>query len=337
MEKFFDHVKANLINSALKFMDIDEKLVRLYLNAPPKDVQDIVILPSVASSMKYLVSQLEHKKKSGYVYNGQLNGVNVSVIQTRMGTAQSSIIMECLKRTNCKVAIRTDFCGGLQKTSQGNFIKNDDDNIYNLREPDIKNINSLVLSDTNLHLGDTLIPTEVFVNDAVGINYIQRHPELSELLNKYSAINSGMMKTPQYLEYPSYNNLYYSVDVDKELFSIFYNTNRKDLESSSKNAQNGPKGAKLWSHQVMFLEDDPEINVWRLYGCSAVDMESSAIYLLGKLYNIKTISVLSISDFPDWAKMNMMKSNNYFPELEAGLKRAINLVISKLPEVKKLL
>ena len=48
----------------------------------------------------------------------------------------------------------------------------------------------------------------------------------------------------------------------------------------------------LWSVDALFCETEDAIETWKSYGAKSVDMESSAVYLLGNLFKIPSISIL---------------------------------------------
>ena len=66
----------------------------------------------------------------------------------------------------------------------------------------------------------------------------------------------------------------------------------------------------------------------------AVDMESSIIFLLGKLYNLQVASVLSVSDLPGNAKYDLFKTNVIHPDMEKGIDDAIKILLKLLPKLK---
>ena len=66
-------------------------------------------------------------------------------------------------------------------------------------------------------------------------------------------------------------------------------------------------------------------------------METSILFLLGKIYNLKTISLLSVSDLPGSAKYDFLKTNEIHLDVESGIDNAIKILIKSLPKVKSLL
>ena len=66
-------------------------------------------------------------------------------------------------------------------------------------------------------------------------------------------------------------------------------------------------------------------------------MESSILFLLGKLYNLKTASILSITDLPGNSKYDLLHSKDIHPDMENGIDRVIKVLLDSLPEIKKLI
>ena len=100
-----DKIKNELLNLGLKFMSVDEKIVRMFLETSPSRINEIVILPAVKMVMKKIITKLQYKRVYGRVYNGTLNGVKVSVIRSLVGCPNCSIAVESLKRCKTKIII----------------------------------------------------------------------------------------------------------------------------------------------------------------------------------------------------------------------------------------
>jgi len=106
-------IKGELLNMGLKFISVDEKIVRMVLETASSNVNEIVLLPAVNNVMKKIVKKLQNKVKHGRVYNGILNGVRVSVILSNIGCPNVAIVLECLKRCKTKLIVRIDLCGAI--------------------------------------------------------------------------------------------------------------------------------------------------------------------------------------------------------------------------------
>ena len=64
-----NRIKSDLLNLGLKFMSVDEKIVKLFLETKLSNVNEIVILPAVKMVMTKLISKLRNKRVRGRVYN----------------------------------------------------------------------------------------------------------------------------------------------------------------------------------------------------------------------------------------------------------------------------
>ena len=115
-------IKAGIANLALKFISVETKLSYMFLETFPKNIRPIVILPAVNTVMRYIVHKLKKRSIHGLVCNGKLNNVEVSIIQTNMGSPSTAIIMEALRICHCKAAIRIDYCGGLKNTLENSRV-----------------------------------------------------------------------------------------------------------------------------------------------------------------------------------------------------------------------
>jgi purine-nucleoside phosphorylase len=63
-------------------------------------------------------------------------------------------------------------------------------------------------------------------------------------------------------------------------------------------------------------------------------MESSILFLLGNLYNLKTASILSVSDLPIHPQYDLLNSNEINPDMENGIDNAIRILIQSLPKIQ---
>jgi len=64
-----------MLNLGLKFISVDDKIVRMILETSSSNINEIVIMPAVKIVMKKLVNKLQNKVVHGRVYNGILNGI----------------------------------------------------------------------------------------------------------------------------------------------------------------------------------------------------------------------------------------------------------------------
>jgi purine-nucleoside phosphorylase len=294
-------IKAGIANLALKFISVEEKLSYMFLETFPKNVRPIVILPAVNSVMRYIVHKLNKQSIHGLVYNGKLNNIEVSVIQTNMGSPSTAMIMEVLKNCHCKVAIRIDYCGGLKTTLVGNRPV-----------------------ETGLKIGSVVIPKTVFLTDGTSFQYLQKNikqPIGNSLLHNHAS------DTIETWKYPTLEGKYWAADSPESLYTIF----KKNLEEQNRRE----RPDILWSSDSLFCETPDAINTWRLQGCNSVDMESCAIYLLGALYKIPAISLLGVSNILDVDELNLMKVNKIHPGIFESLDAIYNRLANCLPIIQQ--
>jgi len=286
----FDKIKYILLNFGLKFMSIDEKIVRFFLGTNPSNVNEIVILPIVKEVMNLLISKLRNKKVHGRVYNGLLNDTKVSIIQSLMGAPNAAIIIEALKRCKTKVIIRIDYCGGI------------------------------INQDNNISIGDILIPNISYCGDGTCPQYLLKNS--CEIENIKSILNPSQIS----LDLGIGSNKIYISEPDLDL-------NRIILNEAKNRKLKDVKNVDFWTTDAIFCETNEFIDILTKIGVQGIDMENSVLFLLSKIYSIKSTSILSVSDLPTHPEYDLFKSNIVNPDIEIGMKNAINLLINTLPEI----
>jgi len=187
-----------LLNLGLKFMNIDEKIVRMILETKPSNINEIVILPAVKIFMKKILNKLQNKKVYGRIYNGLLNGVKVSVNRSLVGCPNAAMAMECFKRSNVKIVIRVDFCGGIG------------------------------LDNNSINIGEVLIPKLSYCGDGTSPYYIINH---SELQNQLMSIPNPISKVQ---EINTGNQMVYSSKPDDKLTELLFSEATSILSKRSK-------------------------------------------------------------------------------------------------------
>ncbi len=284
-------IKSELLNLGLKFISVDEKIVRMILETNPSNINEIVILPAVKLVMKKILKKLENKRIYGRVYNGELNNVKVSVIRSLIGAPNCAIAVECLKRCKTKIIIRLDVCGGIENV------------------------------ESKINIGDILIPQSVYCDDGTSPQYIREHPSLA---NDLECITNPLSK---------FQNL---LTGNQTIFISQPNKHLKDLllEVGNSLFPNKVKQVKLWGTDGMFCESLDFIRALQSINIQAIDMESSILFLLGKLYNLKTASILSVTDLPGDSKYDLLASKEIHPDMENGIDYAIRILIKALPKFK---
>ncbi len=286
-----NRIKSELLNLGLKFISVDEKIVRMLLETSPSNINEIVILPAVKLVMKKILSKLQNKRNYGRVYNGTINDIRVSVIRSLVGAPNCALTMECLKRCKTKVIIRIDFCGGIE----------------------------------SINIGDILIPKLAYCDDGTCSNYIRANPWLA---NQLDSISNPLAR---------FQNI---IAGNHTIFISKPNEILKDL-CLTKGVSFLPdrvKGnVKLWTTDALFCETLEFLRALKSINVQGIDMESSILFLLGILFNLKTVSILSVSDLPGHPKYDLLNSNEIHPDMENGIDNAIELLTKVLPKVKQLI
>ncbi|MHA2281011.1 MAG: nucleoside phosphorylase [Promethearchaeota archaeon] len=263
----------------------------MILETGPSNLNEIVILPAVKLVMKKILSKLQNKRKHGRVYNGELNGVKVSVVRSLIGAPNCAIALECLKRGKTKIIVRLDVCGG---------IKN---------------------SNLKINVGDILIPQLAYCDDGTSPQYIREHPSLA---NSLESISNPLSK---------FQNL---LTGNQTIFISKSNIELDDLllEEGNSLFPNKVKRVKLWSTDGLFCESLDFIRALKSINIQAVDMETSILFLLGKLFNLKTASILSVTDLPGDPVYDLLVSKEIHPEMENGIDNAIKILMKALPKIE---
>ena len=284
-------IKSELLNLGLKFISVDEKIVRMILETSPSNVNEIVILPAIKIVMKKLLKKLQNKRNYGRVYNGELNNVRVSIVRSLIGAPNCAMVIEALKRCKTKIIIRIDVCGGIE--------------------------NEII----PINIGDILISKLAYCDDGTSPQYFREHPSL---VNELESISNPMRK---------FQNLFTG---NQTIFITKPNEALKEL-LLSKGTELFPdkvKETNLWTTDALFCESLDFVRALSSINVQCVDMESSILFLLGKIYNLKTVSVLSVSDLPGHPKYDLLNSNEIHPDMENGIDNSIKLLINALPKIK---
>ena len=290
-----NRIKSELLNFGLKFISVDEKIVRMFLETSPSNVNEIVILPAIKNVAKKIVQKLKNKISHGRVYNGFLNGVRVSVIRSQIGCPNVAILMESLKRCKTKAVLRVDVCGGI---------------------PDQFN---------QINIGDIIIPSKIYCDDGVTPHYIRMNPSLLNFMenvdNPFGTINNLSIV----------NKTIPIVKPNEDIKNILLNKARTIIGSSR------VKECALWTTDALFCEDFEFIKAMKELKINSIDMESSILLLLSSLFNLKSASILSVSDIPLDPKNDFLKSKEIHPDLEKGIDDSIKILINSLPDIKKII
>ena len=284
-------IKSQMLNLGLKFISVDDKIVRMILETGSSNINEIVILPAVKLVMKKIVNRLQNKIVYGRVFNGVLNGIKVSVIRSQVGCPNAALTIECLKRSKAKIVIRVDFCGG----------------IYG--------------ENTTVNIGDIVIPKLAYCGDGTSPEYLRANPTL---LNSLDSIKNPLSTTQNLVASP--HNIFISKpnDILRELLV---------KETRAFNPTKVRESA-LWTTDALFCETFEFIRALKAVNIEAIDMESSILFLLAKLYNMKIASILSVSDLPGHPQYDLLNSNEIHLNMETGIDNAIKILINALPKIQ---
>jgi uridine phosphorylase len=286
-----NRIKSELLNVGLKFISVDEKIVRMLLETSPSNVNEIVILPAIKIVMKKILQKLQNKRNYGRVYNGEINNVRVSVIRSLVGSPNCAMTVECLRRCKTKIIIRLDTCGGIE------------------------------LFDTKVDIGNILIPKLAFCDDGTSPQYIRENPSLA---NDLDSISNPFAKFQNLL---TGNQTIFKSQPNSDLNEILTGSGNKILPTEILTGD-------IWTTDALFCESLDFIRSLQSINIQGVDMESSVLFLLGKLYNLKVASILSITDLPGHPKYDLLRSKEIHPKMETGIDNAIKILMNSLPQIK---
>ncbi|MFX1574680.1 MAG: hypothetical protein ACFFB0_18240 [Promethearchaeota archaeon] len=287
-----NRIKSELLNLGLKFISVDEKIVRMILETSPSNVNEIVILPAVKMVMQKILKKLQNKRTYGRCYNGELNNVKVSIIRSLIGAPNCAIAVECLKRCKTKIIIRLDVCGGIE-----NY-------------------------ETKINIGDILIPELAYCDDGTSPQYIREHPSLA---NDLDSIQTPFARFQNLL---TGNQTIFISRPNPILKEILSDNGTSLLSNKVKNNVN------LWTSDALFCESLDFVRALQSINIHGIDMESAILFLLGTLYNLKTASILSVTDLPGDQKYDLLNSKEIHPEMENGIDNSIKVLIKALPKIK---
>ncbi|MFX1366385.1 MAG: hypothetical protein ACFFCE_04555 [Promethearchaeota archaeon] len=286
-----NRIKSELLNVGLKFINVDEKIVRMIIETSSSNVNEIVILPAIKPVMKKLIQKLQNKRNYGRIYSGELNNVKVSIVRSLVGAPNCAMTVEALRRCKAKIIIRIDVCGGIENQTYP------------------------------INIGDIIIPKFAFCDDGTSPQYLREHPSL---VNELQSIQNPMGKFQNMF---TGNQTIFISKPDEMLKKLF-------LKEGISLFSNKVKEVDLWTTDALFCESLDFVRALSSVNIQSVDMESSILFLLGKIYNLHTVSVLSISDIPGHPKYDLLKSNEIHHDMEQGVDNAIKLLMKVLPQIK---
>jgi len=172
-----------------------------------------------------------------------------------------------------------------------------------------------------INIGDILIPNLAFCDDGTSPQYFRENPSF---VNELRSIPNPMGKFQNMF---TGNQTIFISKPDKKLKEILYNKAISFLNDKVKLAD-------LWTTDALFCENLDFIRALDSINVKGVDMESSILFLLGKIYNVKTGSILSVSDIPGHPKYDLLRSNEIHSNMEKGIDNAIKILINSIPQIK---
>jgi len=110
-----DRIKAGVGSKIFEKMSHDERIVRGILGVTAAAVPDCLLVVATESFIKGASSRLKKSKKKGRLTIGKLWDTVIGVLDAGIGTPAAAMVLEAAAKTNPKVLIRADFCGGLLK------------------------------------------------------------------------------------------------------------------------------------------------------------------------------------------------------------------------------
>lgn len=116
------------------------------------------------------------------------------------------------------------------------------------------------------------------------------------------------------------------VEADSELTNLL-------MQKSKEYGKNVHVGS-VWTTDILFRQT-PELYKKAVEkGCIGIDMECSAIFTLGKIYNMKTAAIMVVSDKPVTGKtlLDVQKSAS---RLLQGLDDAIKIALNTIKSIKE--
>jgi len=177
-------------------------------------------------------------------------------------------------------------------------------------------------NEQEIAVGDILIPKLAYCDDGTCPQYIRSNASLQSLLESID----NPLKMIQNMD--TGNQIVYSSKPNEILKDIIMKTGR------SLNPR--IKEVDFWTTDALFCETSEFIRSLKSINVQGIDMESSALFLLGTLFDIKTASILSITDLPSDPKYDLLKSNELHPNMEKGIDDAIKIMIGALPKINSL-
>jgi purine-nucleoside phosphorylase len=172
-----------------------------------------------------------------------------------------------------------------------------------------------------INIGDIVIPKLACCDDGTCPQYFREHPAL---VNELESISNPLGKFQNLF---TGNQTVFISKPDDALKEILINKGTSLFRDKAKQVD-------LWTTDALFCESLDFVRALSSINVQCIDMESSILFLLGKIYNLKTSSILSVSDLPGHSKYDLLNSNEIHPDMENGIDNAIKILMNSLPQIK---
>ena len=176
------------------------------------------------------------------------------------------------------------------------------------------------VEENSVSIGDILIPNLAYCGDGTCPQYIAKHSDNLQQLRSITNPN------PKISRIKSGNQNVYLSEPDEQLKMLLYNYGESLYPEKIKKVD-------FWTTDAIFCENDDFITALRSIGVQGIDMENSILFLLGRLYNIKTASILSVSDLPGNETGDFSKEKYLFQDLNKGIDDTLTILCNSLPKI----
>jgi nucleoside phosphorylase len=162
-----------------------------------------------------------------------------------------------------------------------------------------------------VNIGDVFIPKHALSGEGTTNYYLRKYGDSIHLKNLDSS----------------------KIEVNSKFYSEIMKKSTQILPEISKMIKTGD----VWTTDAIFCETPEEISIWKTKGAQIVDMETSIMFLLAKLFQIPTIAILGVIDKPGSTDYDFTISNKMHPDIVNSVKRATKLTLKLIIHIKSLI
>lgn len=90
----------------------------------------------------------------------------------------------------------------------------------------------------------------------------------------------------------------------------------------------------VWTHDALLKEPPELIEKARSHGAIGIDMETSAVFTIGEIYNLKTASILVVTDNPS-KNQTILTMTSFPPRILNNLQKSIDIMLAVFKEENK--